>query len=142
MRRTPRRARDGGRDLDVPRRHPRGAAVVFAVLAALVVSAAGASAHAFLDRAEPRVGSKVKSPPTIIRLYFTERLEPAFSSLRVTNEAEQQVDKGDSQVDAAEPTLLRVSVPPLPPGSYKVIWRVLSVDTHVTEGDFRFRVVS
>ena len=31
-------------------------------------------------------------------------------------------------------------IPDLPPGTYKVIWRVLSVDTNRTEGDFTFRV--
>jgi hypothetical protein len=37
--------------------------------------------------------------------------------------------------------LLRVSLPKLVPGTYRVTWRVLSVDTHVTEGDFTFAVV-
>ena len=37
-------------------------------------------------------------------------------------------------------TLLRVSLPPLHPGMYRVVWRVLSVDSHVTEGQFAFRV--
>ncbi|HJS62184.1 MAG TPA: copper resistance protein CopC, partial [Pseudolabrys sp.] len=27
-----------------------------------------------------------------------------------------------------------------PPGTYKVFWRVLSVDTHRAQGDFTFRV--
>jgi copper resistance protein C len=33
-----------------------------------------------------------------------------------------------------------VSLRPLSPGSYKVVWRVLSVDTHTTEGSFSFSV--
>jgi hypothetical protein len=37
-------------------------------------------------------------------------------------------------------TQLRVPLKTLPPGTYKVIWRVLSVDTHRTQGDFTFRV--
>ena len=53
----------------------------------------------------------------------------------------KQVDKGDPQVDRADATLLRVSLPQLAPGNYRVEWRVLSVDTHVTEGDFTFDVV-
>jgi copper resistance protein C len=28
----------------------------------------------------------------------------------------------------------------LPPGNYKVFWKVLSVDTHHTEGSFGFEV--
>jgi len=108
-------------------------------LALLLTGAAGAGAHAFLDRADPRAGSTVKVAPAQVRIWFTESLEPAFSSLRVVNEAGRRVDKGDSQVDPTNLRLLRVSLPPLPPGTYKVIWRVLSVDSHVTEGDFTFR---
>ncbi len=110
-------------------------------LAVLLWGAVGAGAHAFLDRADPRVGSTVRTPPAEVRLWFTESLEPAFSSIQVVNAAGQRVDKGDSRVDPSNLKLLRISVAPLPPGTYKVIWRVLSVDTHVTQGDFTFRVV-
>jgi methionine-rich copper-binding protein CopC len=114
--------------------------VIIAGLAMLIFSAASAGGHAFLDRAEPRVGSKVKSSPRELRLYFTQNLEAAFSTAKVTNQAGQQVDKGDSHVDDADRTVLRLSLTRLQPGAYLVTWRVLSVDTHVTEGNFKFRV--
>jgi methionine-rich copper-binding protein CopC len=44
------------------------------------------------------------------------------------------VDRRDSRVDRANPALLRATLPPLPPGTYKVQWRVLSIDADVTEG--------
>ena len=50
------------------------------------------------------------------------------------------VDKADPHVDAADPTLLHVSVKLLTAGTYKVHWHVLSVDTHRTEGNFSFTV--
>lgn len=106
----------------------------------LLAVATAAGAHAFLDRAEPRVGGKVRTTPAQVTLWFTERLEPAYSRVKVVNEAGQQVDKGDGGVDSADGRMLRISVAPLAPGTYRVIWRVLSVDTHVTEGDFTFRV--
>lgn len=118
----------------------RGLRAVGPLLAVLLWGVAGAGAHAFLDHADPRVGSTVKAPPAQVRLWFTEGLEPAFSGAHVLNDAGQRVDKTDSQVDSSDRTLLRVSLPPLAPGTYKVIWRVLSVDSHVTEGDFTFRV--
>ena len=110
------------------------------VLSLLLAAASGAGAHAFLDRAEPRVGGKVHGPPARVKLWFTERLEPAYSWVKVVDDAGRQVDKADGSVDAADPRVLRASLPPLAPGTYKVIWRVLSVDSHVTEGDFTFRV--
>lgn len=109
-------------------------------LAVLLWGAVGAGAHAFLERADPRVGSTVRTPPAQVRLWFTENLEPAFSSVQVVNEAGQRMDNADSHVDPSNLAVLRVSLPSLPPGTYKVIWRVLSVDSHVTQGDFTFRV--
>jgi methionine-rich copper-binding protein CopC len=107
--------------------------------AMMFVSLAGA--HAFLDHATPAVGSAVRASPAQVKLWFTQQLEPAFSTARVSDRSGKQVDKGDPQVDRADATLLRVSLPRLAPGTYRVTWRVLSVDTHVTEGDFTFDVV-
>lgn len=106
----------------------------------LLASAGGVGAHAFLDRAEPRVGSTVRTPPAQVKLWFTQDLEPAFSAVKVLNDAGQPVDAGDGRVDPANRALLQVSLSPVRPGQYKVVWRVLSIDTHVTEGDFTFRV--
>ena len=36
--------------------------------------------------------------------------------------------------------LMRANLQPLEHGTYTVDWRVLSVDAHVTEGRFTFRV--
>ena len=75
-----------------------------------------------------------------MKLYFTERLEPAYSALRVLDAGGVQVDRRDSRVDRGNPALLRATLPPLPPGIYKVIWRVLSIDADITEGAFTFRI--
>jgi len=104
------------------------------------VGASQATAHAFLDHAAPRVGSTVSAPPSELRLSFTQELEPAFSTVEVVDESGTKVDKGDVQVDPHDAAILHVSLNPLPPGTYKVIWRVVSVDTHPTEGDFTFQV--
>ncbi len=47
---------------------------------------------------------------------------------------------GKAEVDRAKRTQLRVPLKSLSPGTYKVLWRVLSVDTHRSEGNFSFRV--
>jgi methionine-rich copper-binding protein CopC len=98
------------------------------------------AAHSALQRAEPPVESKLKQPPSEVKLYFTERLEPAYSAIRVKDDNGAQVDRQDSHVDPSNPLLLRATLQPLEHGAYTVIWRVLSVDGHVTEGRFTFRV--
>jgi hypothetical protein len=113
---------------------------IVAIVAVVSVLPAPAWAHAFLDRAVPAVGSVVHLPPAEIRLWFTQKLEPAFSSVQVLDRKGSPVDRGNARVDDSEPTLLRISVPALAPGAYRVKWRVLSVDAHVTEGDFTFEI--
>ena len=114
--------------------------VLLASCFAACVACSTARAHAFLDHAAPAVGSTVRAPPSQVRLWFTQPLEPAFSTVRVVDRSNTRVDRGDARVDARDGTTLQVSVPALAPGRYRVVWRVLSVDTHVTEGDFSFDV--
>jgi hypothetical protein len=100
----------------------------------------GAGAHGFLERADPRAGSTVSAAPEQVRLWFTEAVEPAFSSAQVLDAAGRAVHQGESRVEPASPALLTVPLGPLPPGIYTVAWRVLSVDSHITQGSFTFRV--
>ena len=96
-----------------------------------------AEAHAFLDHAEPRVGSTVTTAPRELSLSFTQKLEPAFSSVEVTNANGARVDLGKPSVGSS---VMRIGLKPLSPGTYRVRWHVLSVDTHTTEGSFTFQV--
>lgn len=112
---------------------------ILVVAALLYAAPTFAAAHAFLDHANPRVGSMVKPAPKEMVLWFTQQLEPAFSSIEVRNEQGATVTAGKATVGGNR-TQLRVPLKTLPPGNYKVIWRVLSVDTHRTEGNFTFRV--
>jgi copper resistance protein C len=96
-----------------------------------------ASAHALLDRAEPRVGNTVATAPREVTLWFTQKLEAAFSTVTVTNAAGQRVDTGKSRVSGNQMT---VSLRAGGAGTYHVTWRVLSVDAHATDGSFSFQV--
>jgi len=111
-----------------------------AAVAMLLSGATAAFAHARLERASPAVGSTVKGSPPEIRLTLSEELEVAFSTIRVVDEKGQQVDNGDKVLDPANRKIIKITLRPLPPGTYRVIWRVLSIDTHVTEGDYKFGV--
>ena len=112
--------------------------LIFAISALLTLTAGtAAKAHAFLDHAEPRVGNKVASPPHAVTLWFTQNLEPAFSSVTVTNAAGQRVDVGKPRISGNQ---MSVSLRGGGTGTYHVSWHVLSVDTHKTEGNFTFQV--
>ena len=113
------------------------------ILLALAVLAAAPElgwAHAFPDHSEPRVGHTLDAPPSAVRIWFDGAIEPVFSQIRVEDSGERRVDKGDSRVNAADPTLLEVTLPTLAPGRYTVIWSVVARDGHRTEGRFPFRI--
>jgi len=107
----------------------------------VLLPASRVSAHGFLEHSDPSVGSKVHSAPAAVRIWFTEAVEPRFSSIQVFDTTGKQIDKKDTHLDPSSRSLLQVSLPRLGPGSYKVVWRVVSVDTHRTNGDFTFQIV-
>jgi methionine-rich copper-binding protein CopC len=107
----------------------------------VLVGLASLEAHAFLKRAEPVVGSTVQTSPAEVRIWFTENVEPAFSTVQVFTADGKEVDKRDVHPDPSDHTLLHVTLPQLGAGTYKVVWRVVSVDTHVTNGNFTFRIL-
>ena len=99
-----------------------------------------AQAHAFLDHADPKVGSTVTGSPSVVKIWFTEELEEAFSKIQVFDATGKEIDQKDVKVDSADKTLMSVSVPNLPTGTYKVKWSAVAVDTHHTTGTFTFTV--
>jgi methionine-rich copper-binding protein CopC len=107
----------------------------------VLLSASRVSAHAFLEHSDPSVGSKVHSAPAAVRIWFTEAIEPRFSSIQVFDATGKQVDKKDTHSESTNRSLLQVSLPRLGPGRYKVVWRIVSVDTHRTNGDFTFQIL-
>jgi methionine-rich copper-binding protein CopC len=97
----------------------------------VLTGVARVEAHAFLKKAEPAVGGTVQASPNEVRIRFTENIFDASG---------KEVDKRDVHLDRSDRALLYVSLPHLGAGIYKVVWRVVSVDTHVTNGNFTFRI--
>jgi copper resistance protein C len=116
------------------------------VFAALACTAAIASngtvalAHAQLVKATPAAEAVLSSPPSDVALQFSERLESSFSSVAVRDASGEKIDKGDARVDAGDPKILRVSLPALKLGTYKVEWRAVATDLHKIQGSYTFRV--
>ena len=69
-----------------------------AIAVALALTPAAASAHAFPDHSEPRVGHSVDAPRSV-RIWFDGAIEPVFSTIRVEDGDKRRVDAGDARVD-------------------------------------------
>lgn len=108
-------------------------------LALTLAPAIAAQAHAFLDHADPKVGAEVARARQV-RLWFTEALAPAFCRVTVTGPPGFG-GAGPARTAPGDPKSLVVDLhPPVPAGLYVVHWRVVSVDTHTTQGEFTFKV--
>ena len=108
------------------------------ILCAIALASPNAAyAHAALHHASPEAGSAVSEPPREVTLMFTETLEATFSAADVTDASGARVDEGKAQISGST---IRVGLKALPPGTYRVHWRVISVDTHRVEGNFTFNV--
>jgi methionine-rich copper-binding protein CopC len=110
------------------------------VTIATLLAPSAVRAHAFIDHSDPAVGSTVPAAPKVLHIWFTQELEPAFSSIQVTDKSGAEVNDGPSFVDARNKEEMDIKLKPLHGGTYTVKWHVLSVDTHTTDGDFTFQV--
>ena len=126
--------------LPLPRGLARALAGTALVLAFVVSTAGPAAAHAVLLRTDPAPQTTVKTPPTAVRLDFSEAVEAAFGAVRVFDVDGKRVDKGKIQMSQGR---REVVVPAnLPGGTYTVTWRVVSADGHPVHGGFQFYVGS
>jgi methionine-rich copper-binding protein CopC len=99
-----------------------------------------AEAHAKLSRSDPPTASTLKAAPPEVRLWFTESLEATYSAAHLLDGERRRVDGAEGRVDSVNAALLRMALPPLAPGRYTVVYRVVSVDSHVTAGELIFRI--
>jgi hypothetical protein len=111
--------------------------IILVSLFVLALATTAAQAHAFLDHASPLVGSTVATVPHEVALTFTQNLEPAFSSVEVMDASGARVDQGKAAVSG---NTMHIGLKAVGPGTYRVRWHALSVDTHTTEGSFTFHV--
>lgn len=84
------------------------------------------------------MGATVAGSPVSVRIWFDGDLEPVFSTIAVQDASGKKVDKGNGRVNPSDTTLLETSLPPLPAGTYRVIWNVVARDGHRTMGDYTF----
>ena len=92
----------------------------------------------------PLVAQAVDSPastaPAEVAINFTEGVEPAFSGIAVLDAHGAHMETASARTAPGDNKRLAVPVAALPPGVYTVQWHATAVDTHKTEGTYRFTV--
>lgn len=118
--------------------------VVVGLLLSLVVwlaFPASTLAHAEFLRSDPVSGTALSSPPARIDIWFSEKVAPGVSTIRVYDRERRQVETNTSIVDPNDARHLSLDLPSLDPGVYTVVWaNVSSDDGHPDKGGFAFTV--
>ncbi|AIO35059.1 copC domain protein [Burkholderia cenocepacia] len=109
-----------------------------AAAALTVIVAQAAHAHAFPKTQQPAAGATLTSAPHAVTIDFDEALEPAFSSIAVTDSRGQSVADGKSSVDDGNRKRMQVALSNLTAGTYTVAWVAVASDGHRTQGHYTF----
>lgn len=117
-------------------------AACVAALFACLLPALPIEAHAALKSSDPAANEVLDTPPSTIRIVFTEPLEPALSGADLLNASGEIVPGVSTRVSPTDAYMLEMTTPPdLPDGEYTVSWHnVSSADGHGIRGFFAFGV--
>lgn len=111
-----------------------------AVAALLIAGCQLALAHAHPTRQMPAAGATVTTSQKDVVIDFDDGLEPAFSSLTVTDAHGNAAASGKAVVDPSNSRRMSVALNPLTPGVYQVSWVAVAEDGHRTQGHYTFTV--
>jgi copper resistance protein C len=109
------------------------------LLLSLALYAVPAFAHSRPKTMTPAADSVV-SAPAELSVFFTEPLEPKFSSLQLTDKKGAVLSKASSVVDPSNPTHVTLALPKLAAGVYYVHWISVATDGHRLDGNYSFTV--
>jgi copper resistance protein C len=104
-----------------------------------VLAATPAFAHAFLDHAIPAVGGTVTGSPRQLQITYTENIVLPFCGVRIAAANGAAVPASKPRLGAPNELVVKLGRA-LKPGTYVVSWHVVSVDTHHTQGTYKFTV--
>jgi copper transport protein len=108
------------------------AAVIAAV--AVLLPAQPALAHAALLESTPPDGVLLQTAPAEVVLRFSERVGTSLGAVRVVAPDGNRADTGRVSTRASGKQVVAPLREDLPPGTYLLLWRVVSEDSHPVSG--------
>jgi copper resistance protein C len=112
--------------------------MVFAVTA--MAGHTSAWPHATLQNATPAKDAEVTTAPKEITLQFNEKLEAAFSNTKLVDSTGKEITTEKASLDASDPSVMKLAVPSLAAGTYKVEFVAVGHDGHRRKGSTSFTV--
>ncbi|WP_308121237.1 copper resistance CopC family protein [Paractinoplanes bogorensis] len=112
--------------------------LALAAVVAVLAPAAPAWAHAQLLSAVPARDQTLTTAPTAVTLTFSEKLNPEFVTVVLSDAGRQRLPLSAPAVDGSEATATLTQ--PIGNGTYTVAYRVVSRDGHTVQGSYGFTV--
>jgi copper resistance protein C len=110
------------------------------VLLASLVLPMPVFAHAIMVKSQPVVDSTIAESPKQVDVWFNDKVGSEYKALAIIDSAGKRVDNKDAAQETFDQSHLYVTIPQLPPGTYNVRYRVVSLDTHIVTGKFKFTI--
>ena len=95
-------------------------------------------AHAIMVRSAPEANATLSEAPKQIDVWFNDKVGTEYKALAVIDSKGKRVDNKDIQQETFDQSHLYTTVPTLPPDTYTVRYRVVSIDTHIVTGKYQF----
>lgn len=124
-------------------RYPKTVKPSFAISLVLIAALsfpATVYAHAIMVKSQPEVDSTLTESPKQIDVWFNDKVGSEYKALAVINSAGKRMDNKDVAQETFDHSHLYITVPDLPPDTYTVRYRVVSIDTHIVTGKFKFTI--
>ncbi|MET0521156.1 MAG: copper resistance CopC family protein, partial [Jiangellaceae bacterium] len=112
--------------------------LALAAVLAVLLPGAPAWAHNSLVDAQPAKNATLAKAPATVRLSFLQKLNPEFTTIKVTDAAQREVPADPPEV-ANKVATLTFTTPP-ENGAYTVAYQVVSTDGHTVKGSYKFTV--
>lgn len=106
----------------------------------LILPVFNAWGHASLVKSDPPRRATLSESPAKVQLWFNEEIEIAYAAVSVVDVNGNRVSRAEPEAVADDLKSLKLELPELSPGAYKVEFRVLSIDGHVVDSSYSFRI--
>jgi copper resistance protein C len=97
-------------------------------------------AHAKMVRSSPEENAVLTESPKQVDVWFDAAVGTEYKALAVIDSKGKRVDNKDLVQETLDSAHLYATVPLLPPDTYTVRYRVVSIDTHIVTGKYQFTI--
>lgn len=114
--------------------------MAMALGAMMIATSSAVALHNHLAKSTPEADQELTASPKTIRLWFTEKVDPKFSSITLMKADSTKIETPKAAA-TDDPKSITTEVPTtLPPGKYLIRWRTAGSDGHAVRGTFSFMV--